>query len=99
MAVEKQKKKALMNYYIIKYVEKYTAEQKPYVEKYAEKMMGYFISNISDSYESDINNDGITEKYVKEVKALWLPELVFSTIGYRLGLPFMTGERIKIDDR
>lgn len=75
-----------------KYVEKYTAEQKLYVEKYAEKIYWYNISNISDSYESDINNDGITEKYVKEVKPLWLPELGFPKIGYSAGLPFMTGE-------
>lgn len=75
-----------------KYVEKYTAEQKPYVEKYAEKIYWYNISNISDSYESDINNNGITEKYVKEVKPLWLPELGFPKIGYSAGLPFMTGE-------
>ena len=44
-------------------------------------------------YECDLNNDGITERYLKAVKELWMYETGFPSIGYGWGgLPHITGE-------
>lgn len=76
------------------YGKKYRAQQEPYVEGWdGDSQLHYNITYISDMYESDLNNDGITERYLKEVKELWLYETGFPSIGYGWwGLPHITGE-------
>lgn len=67
------------------YGQKYRAEQKPYLEKYKE-INEYNITEMIDMYESDLNNDGIIEKYVKAAKELCLRE------GGITGRKVITGE-------
>lgn len=76
------------------YVKKYMALQEPYVEGWdGDPQEHYHITNMIDMYESDLNNDGVTERYLKEVKELWLYETGFPSIGYGgQGLPHITGE-------
>ena len=76
------------------YVKKYMALQEPYVKGWEEDPQEhYHITNISDMYESDLNNDGVTERYLKAVKELWMYETGFPSIGYGgQGLPHITGE-------
>lgn len=75
------------------YVKKYMAQQKLYVEGWdGDPQWHYNITHISDMYESDLNNDGIMEKYLKAVKGLWMYETGFLIIGYPWGLPHLTGE-------
>lgn len=75
------------------YGKKYMAQQEPYVEGWAgEPQWHYNVTSIIDMYESDLNNDGNAEKYLKAVKELWLYETGFLSIGYPQGLPHITGE-------
>lgn len=76
------------------YVKKYMALQEPYVKGWeGDHQEHYHITNISDMYESDLNNDGVIERYLKAVKELWLDETGFPSIGYGgQGLPHITGE-------
>ena len=76
------------------YGEKYMAQQKPYVEGWdGDSQEHYNVTNMTDMYESDLNNDGITERYLKAVKGLWMYETGFPSIGYGWGgLPHITGE-------
>lgn len=75
------------------YVKKYMAQQKPYVEGWdGDPQWHYNVTSITDMYESDLNNDGVVEKYLKAVKGLWLYETGFLSIGYTKGLPHITGE-------
>lgn len=73
------------------YVKKYTALQEPYVEE-SNGLLRYNITDIIDVYESDLNNDGITERYLKCVKELWLRDVGLPEIGLTWGTPYMTGE-------
>lgn len=73
------------------YVEKYMAQQEPYVVG-RDVEWGYNITGMSHIYESDLNNDGIMEKYLKDVKELWLYENGFPRLGYSRGVPYITGE-------
>lgn len=76
-----------------RYVKKYRAQQQPYVEGWdGDPQVHYHITGMSNMYECDLNNDGIMEKYLKGVKELWMYETGFSTIGYSMGLPHITGE-------
>lgn len=76
------------------YVEKYMAQQKPYVGGWdGDPQEHYNVTHMGDMYESDLNNDGIKERYLKEVKELWMYETGFPSIGYGWGgLPHLTGE-------
>ena len=73
------------------YVKKYMAQQEPYVVG-RDVEWGYNITNMGHMYESDLNNDGVMEKYLKGVKELWLYDGGFPRIGYPLGVPYITGE-------
>lgn len=70
------------------YVKKYTEEKMSYLEKYDEEIDDSGVYVMVDMYESDLNNDGITEKYVKKTGKLWLCDAVF---WYSMR-PFITGE-------
>lgn len=75
------------------YVRKYRAQQEPYAGEWAgDPQWHYNITGMTTMYESDLNNDGVTEKYLKAVKALWMCESGFLSLGYSSDLPHITGE-------
>lgn len=73
------------------FYQKYTEEQSPYWEKYEEFVIPV-LPAVIDAYESDLNNDGIMEKYVKRVWDLYLVERGIPVLGLPSGIPFLTGE-------
>lgn len=77
-----------------RYGEKYRAQQEPYVEGWdGDPQDHYNVTIMTDMYECDLNNDGVTERYLKAVKELWLYETGFPSIGYGgERLPHITGE-------
>lgn len=76
------------------YGKKYRAQQEPYVKGWeGDPQWHYNVTSMTDMYESDLNNDGVTERYLKAVKELWMYETGFPSIGYGWGgLPHITGE-------
>lgn len=71
---------------------KYREEQRPYIEKYGDTLLKFLGWGFTDVFESDMNNNGVRERYIKKLENLFFYEEGIPAMGLSIGLPFMTGE-------
>ncbi len=67
---------------------KYREERQPYLQKYGDTLINITAWGFTDVFESDMNNNGVREQYIKTLERLGFEE----NVGLFTGLPIITGE-------
>lgn len=71
---------------------KYREMQQPYLQKYGDALLRIKSWGLTEVFESDINNNGIKEQYIKKLEELYFDGKGIPGLNLSIGPPFMTGE-------